>query len=257
MSPLAVDLPGAGDELHRALRPGGAVGLDAAELRLDQVDRGEVVDVDVVGGLGLAVVADQVGERLGLADLQLPRLAAAVEAVQLHRGVGQRPDVARERAREQRDRLRRRASGSRPARGPSPGAAGTGPSPRAGAWPAGRVAGGAAPVGDRLAEGGVVCAQLGGDLLGRRRGLRGAAFAAASANAPRIDRGSSHGDESSRDRASFTASRGTTNTRSRASRSSCAGSRSSRTTGSPTPSRRWASASTSTSPSRSRTATRR
>ena len=57
VSPVAVDLPGRGDELHRSLGTGDAVVLHPAELRLDEVNRGEIVPADAVLRLGLAVEA--------------------------------------------------------------------------------------------------------------------------------------------------------------------------------------------------------
>ena len=145
------------------------------------------------------VAANQVGERLGLADSQLPRLAAAVETVQLHRRVGQGPHVARERAGQERDRLRGELRALRELVDPlleeerradhlSWGLAG------------GRVAGGAAPGPDRLAKSGVVGAQLRGDLLRRRGGPGGCDVRSHQRQRTQDDRCSSHGDESSRDR---------------------------------------------------------
>ena len=59
--------PGRGDELHRALRAGGARVAHAAERRFDEVDGREHGPRDAEAPLGLAVVGEQAPRRLGRA----------------------------------------------------------------------------------------------------------------------------------------------------------------------------------------------
>src|SRR5829696_565092 len=68
---VAVELPGGGDELHGALRAGDAVVDHAPELRLDQMDGGQIAGADPETALRLVVEPDEIGERWALSELQL------------------------------------------------------------------------------------------------------------------------------------------------------------------------------------------
>src|SRR5712691_8168232 len=57
--PKSVRLPGGGDELHGPLRSRRAGRHNAAELRLDEVDRGEDLPSDAEPLLGLLVVTEE------------------------------------------------------------------------------------------------------------------------------------------------------------------------------------------------------
>ena len=66
---LAVPRPRRGQELHGALRAGGARASDAAHAGLDEVDRGEVRPGHAEGSFGLAVVTLQLVRRCGRDDV--------------------------------------------------------------------------------------------------------------------------------------------------------------------------------------------
>ena len=161
---VPVDLPRRGHELHRALGAGDAVALDAAELRLDVVDRGEVALPDPVAMLRRVVVLDELGERPRLRRLDLVRRPSGREPVQVAPRGGQLADLAGERRGQQLDRAAGQALGGRRASAPSPAGI------RAVAMSSGRrrrrgrVAAGAPRV-DRLSQGDVVGGELGGQLV--------------------------------------------------------------------------------------------
>jgi hypothetical protein len=168
ISPVAVDLPGGGNELHWPLRAGDAVVDHPAELRLDQVDGREVIRTDPEAPLGLVVEPDKVRERRPPPELELLVLGAGGEPQErAPRGV-EPADLGAKRAAEQRHNARGEvwvvAEEGDPVRqdgGPFDNLRGR--------CARGRITRGTPGV-DCLAEGRVVLSDLVGNLLWRRRG---------------------------------------------------------------------------------------